>query len=393
MMRLGLSVYPEQEKLEDIEAYLKKGKEAGFDKVFTSLFSVDGTKEEIIEYFKNFTEIAHHYGYEVDGDCNNQFFEKMGAREDDLSVFKEMGIDTLRMDFPFNDERDAVLINNKDGIKIEFNTSMIDIVENALKNGADVKNITTCHNFYPQRYTCPSFEMVNDMNAYWKDKGIDVAMFMSSQEEGTHGPWPVSDGLPTIEEHRSIPVESQLKHMIAMKNVNQALFGNAYASDEEFEAIRKTMEQVYGEPSKTAEFHGLFAMIKDFLPKSENGRMPFKLRMDPGVTDFERELVFDFPMHSDLGDSMNYMLRSRFTRMMTDGKEIKPRKTDRDVFHRGDVLVVNDNCRHYAGEVQIVLKDMINDGQRNYIGTIDNSEQMILDLMGAGDLFTFEEAE
>ena len=56
------------------------------------------------------------------------------------------------------------------------------------------------------------------------------------------------------------------------------------------------------------------------------------------------------------------------------------------------MLIVNDNCKHYAGEVQIVLKDMENDGQRNLVGTIDPSEIMILKHMGAKDLFTFVEA-
>lgn len=395
MIRLGLSVYPEQENLEEIESYLKKGREAGFDKVFTSLFSVDGTREEIIQYFKDFTEIAHRYGYEVDGDCNAVFFEKMKAAPDDLSVFKEMGIDILRMDTPFQDERDALLINNKEGLKIEFNTSMIDIVEKAVENGADVTKITTCHNFYPQRYTCPSFEAVNNMNEYWKKKGIEVDMFLSSQVEGTHGPWPVSDGLPTIEEHRDIPVESQLKHMLAMKNVDVALLGNAFASDEELEALRKTMESAYAVQDMEKTLTGNLARLKPYLPKEiinrEVIRIPFKLHVDPEITETERTLVFDFPIHSDMGDSLNYILRSRWTRF-TNGKTPIPfRPCDKKEFTRGDVVVVNDNCRHYAGEVQIVLKNMKNDGQRNYIGHIDPDELMILDSMGAGDVFTFIE--
>ena len=50
---LGVSLYPEQEKLEDIDAYLKLASEHGFTKVFTSMFSVDGTREEIIKNFKD----------------------------------------------------------------------------------------------------------------------------------------------------------------------------------------------------------------------------------------------------------------------------------------------------------------------------------------------------
>ena len=56
---LGVSLYPEQETLEEIDAYLKKASTYGFKKVFTSMFSVPGTKEEIIAYFKDFIKIVH----------------------------------------------------------------------------------------------------------------------------------------------------------------------------------------------------------------------------------------------------------------------------------------------------------------------------------------------
>ena len=49
MITLGVSLYPEQEKLEDIEKYLKMASHYGFTKVFTSMFSVDGSREEVIE--------------------------------------------------------------------------------------------------------------------------------------------------------------------------------------------------------------------------------------------------------------------------------------------------------------------------------------------------------
>ena len=132
------------------------------------MFSVLGTKEEIIAYFKDFTKIVHKYGMIVSGDCNSELFHRLEATETDLSVFKDIGVDILRMDFSFNDKRDATLINNKEGIKIEMSTSFIDVIETAIKNGVKPENISTCHNFYPERYTAPSLEAINDINNYWK---------------------------------------------------------------------------------------------------------------------------------------------------------------------------------------------------------------------------------
>lgn len=382
---LGVSLYPEQETLEQIDAYLKTASEHGFTKVFTSMFSVPGTKEEVIAYFKDFCAIAHKYGMVVSGDCNGEFFDKLGATEKDLSVFKEIGMDILRMDFSFNDERDAVLINNVEGIKIELNTAMVPVIENAVKNGADIKNISTCHNFYPERYTAPSLEAINKVNEYWKEKGVPVAIFISSQVKGTHGPWPVSDGLPTIEEHRSMPIEVQLKHCLALNNVDEVIIGNAFASEEEFKAIAKVMKQVYVDVPKS---EGL-GFISDFIPHGEVKRIPFKINVEEGLTDTEKEILFDYPTHADLGDCLNYMLRSRWTRMIYKGKTIPERKSEKTKYTRGDVVIVNDNLAHYRGELQIVMKDMEVDGQRNLLGRIRDEELFILDSLGAGDMFTF----
>ena len=75
---LGVSVYPEQESLQQIDEYLKLASSHGFTKVFTSMFSVPGTKEEVADYFRKLTGIAHQYGMKVSGDCNTFFLEKMG---------------------------------------------------------------------------------------------------------------------------------------------------------------------------------------------------------------------------------------------------------------------------------------------------------------------------
>ncbi len=386
-IRLGVSLYPEQETLEQIDAYLKMASEYGFTKIFTSMFSVPGTKEEVITYFKDFCAIAHKYGMVVSGDCNGEFFHKLGATEHDLSVFKEIGIDIIRMDFSFNDERDAVLINNKEGIKIEMSTAFIPVIEAAIKNGADVANILTCHNFYPERYTAPSLEAINKVNEYWKAKNVPVAMFISSQVKGTHGPWPVSDGLPTIEEHRNLPLEVQLKHCLALKNVDEVIIGNAFASEEEFQAVAKVMEQVYTNVPKMENL----GFIGDLMPHGEVKRIPFKITPEEGLTQTEREILFDYPTHADMGDCLNYMLRSRWTRMIYKGRSIPERKCGKTAYTRGDVVIVNDNLEYYRGELQIVLKDIEVDGQRNLLGHISDEELFMLDCFGAGDMFTFIE--
>lgn len=75
---LGVSLYLEQEAMKEIEGYLTMASHYGFTKIFTSMFSVPGTKEEVFDYFKNFCDLAHKHGMKVSGDCNTAFFKKMG---------------------------------------------------------------------------------------------------------------------------------------------------------------------------------------------------------------------------------------------------------------------------------------------------------------------------
>ena len=132
MITLGVSLYPEQETMEEIESYLQLASRYGFTKIFTSIFSVPGTREEIITYFKNFTEIAHKYGMKVCGDANTDCLKMLGADESHLEVINEMGIDILRMDMCYRDERDVTLINNHYGVGVEMSAGFIAAIDAAL---------------------------------------------------------------------------------------------------------------------------------------------------------------------------------------------------------------------------------------------------------------------
>ena len=376
MIQLGVSLYPEQEAPQQIEDYLKLAKSFGFSKVFTSLFSVEGTKEEIVSYFKGLTSVAHKYGMEVYGDCNARFFMEMGASPDDLSIFKEIGLDVLRLDLMFNDERDVAIVNNKEGLGVQLNASLIPAVKHVLELGGDRSRIIGSYNFYPLRNTGAGSEDVMEANRFFKKEGMKTQIFISSLVKGTHGPWPVSDGLPTIEEDRDLPVGLQLRHVLAL-GCDEVIFGNAFVSEEEFAEIAETMKQiyVYGE-DKPFYFPG----IRSQIPIGNIERIPLTIELAEGVSDTEKEILFDFTKHNS-SEYTHIIIRSRWARFDFRPIPIEPRKCEKEFFEPGDVIIINGNVPRYKGEVHIARKKIRNDGTQNYVGRIAEEEMFLLDYL------------
>ena len=384
MITLGVSLYPEQETIEEIDNYLQLASKYGFTKIFTSIFSVPGTNEEVIEYFKNFTAIAHKYGMKVCGDANTDCLKKLGADEKNLDVIKEMGIDILRMDMCYRDERDVTLINNTYGIGVEMSAGFIPAIDKALADGANPNNLSVCHNFYPQEYTGCDLESIMRINEHWKSKGVKVALFITSHNPKDHGPWPVHDGLVTIEDHRFMSVADQVRHVLAMNNVDEILFGNAFATEEEFEQVADVMNEVYTHVEKVTQFG---SMIADILPHGDLKRLPLGIELEDGVTDIEKEILY-YGTHQ-VGESIHYMIRSRWTRLFYKDADIPCRVCDKEYFEKGDVLIVNNNLNYYKAEIQICMMPMKNTGQRNLIGHISKDALPILDLMSKSSIFCF----
>lgn len=56
-------------------------------------------------------------------------------------------------------------------------------------------------------------------------------------------------------------------------------------------------------------------------------------------------------------------------------------------FTKGDVIIVNDNLKHYAGELMIVLDQIRADDCYNYVGRVNGGEQLILDCIRPANSF------
>lgn len=360
MGRLGISVYPEHSTMQKDKEYIALAASYGFKRIFTCLLSVEGkTNEQIKEEFTEIIDYAHENGMEVILDVAPFVFERLGISYDNLSFFKEIHADGIRLDEGFDGLKESLMSYNPQNLKIEINASFGNkYLANIASHHPNTDNIITCHNFYPQRYTGLSMKHFNLCNEDIKKYNFKIAAFVSSQNEDTFGPWPVNEGLCTVEMHRNLPIDVQARHLFATGMIDDIIIANAFASKEELETLSR------------------------IIP----GLLTFKIDFEKQLNETERKIIYEH-QHFIRGDMSEYMARSTMPRV-TYAKESVPAENTRDM-KVGDIVIVNDNYLKYKGELQIVLKDMPNDGRKNVVGRICDNEMMLLDYIEPWKPFGF----
>ena len=349
MRRLGISVYPNKDNIQEVVDYIHLAGKYGFKRIFTCLISAaERPLDEVIEEFKIVLKAANEEGMEVIADLDPTVFNKLNASITDLGVFKEMGLSGIRLDAGFSGYEESIMSYNKHGLKIELNVSNGNkYLENILSYSANKENIYGCHNFYPHVYTGLSYEHFIKTSKQYKEQGIRTAAFVNSTA-ATHGPWPVSEGLCTLEQHRELPITVQAKHLFATNLIDDVLIANAFASEEELKALSELNKSMI---TLTAEVY-------------------------EETSELEEKIIFE-EHHFNRGDVSEYMIRSTQSRVKYKGEKFPPKNT-RDI-KRGDILIDSDLYTRYAGELQVALKDMKNSGKTSVVGRIAEEEIFLLD--------------
>lgn len=360
MGKLGISIYPEKTTEKEIYSYIDRARDNGFSRIFSCLLSVNDTKENIKKDFKKINTYAKEKGFEIIVDVSPRVFNELGISYKDLSFFKEIGADGLRLDMGFTGSEEALMTYNDENLKIEINmsnnTNYIDTIMDYIPNK---NNLIACHNFYPHRYSGLNFNHFMKCTERFNKYGIRTAAFITSQNKDTFGPWPVTDGLPTLEIHRNLPIEVQAKHLIALNNIDDIIISNCYPSEEEMKKLG--------------------SMRKDMVT--------FDLYIEDNVPEIEKKILFE-EKHFNRGDFSDNLIRSTQSRVKYKGNDFKLFNAP-EIIKRGDVVIESSEYGHYAGELQIALSDMKNSGKSNVVGHIKEDEIFILDYIRPWQKFNF----
>lgn len=359
MKHIGISIYPAKSTFEEDKDYLDLASKYGFSRVFMSLLEIQGDTTEVVEKFKKVIGYAKHVGMDTTLDISPGLFGQLGIDYKDLSFFKELGAAAIRLDLGFTGAEEAIMTENPEKLKIEVNMSGgTNYIDNVMSNRPNRDYLTASHNFYPQIYSGLSQAHFERTTAQFNQHRLQTAAFVTA-EKGKLGPWPVQQGLCTLEDHRYLSIHTQATHYKLMDTIDDLLIGNAYASEKEL----RLMSEAY---------LGSYPQLKiEFLED---------------VTTLEKKVILD-EVHSYRGDISAYMIRSSMTRIHYKNEDFPAHQTGS--IKKGDILICNNDFGQYKGETQIALKEMKNDGTRNIVGRIKEEAVFLLDYLAPSANFKF----
>lgn len=358
MRGLGISVYPDSKNIDQVLDYIERAASYGFSRIFTCLISAEGPLEEVVEQFKVVVAHANKFQMRVVADISPEVFQLYNLTHEDLDFFKDLGLWGIRLDLGFSGMEESFMTYHRSGLKVELNMSNgTKYVDNILSYRANTSQLIGCHNFYPHRFTGLSRAHFLNCSRQFKELGLRTAAFVSSPS-ADHGPWPVNEGLCTMEEHRNLPITVQAKDLFNTELIDDVIIGNAFASDEELKALG--------------------ALNKDLLEIS--------VELLTDIDDVERKIIFEEP-HFNRGDVSDYLIRSTQSRVKYKGHYFEPKNNI--PMEKGHVLIESALYPRYAGELQIAKASMPSNGKTNVVARVIPEELFLLDQILPWQKFKF----
>lgn len=362
---LGISVYPEKSSKLVVENYIKLAAKYGFSRLYLSLLQIElNTKEKMLKTYMETIKYAQNLGFEVVVDVSPRAYKTLEIELPDLSFFHKIGADRVRFDAHGDGFLEKQAINNRYGIKLEFNMSQFKTLAGFLAEfDIPTKDIITSHNFYPQKYTGLNLEYFVDLAKEYKSHGYRTAAYISSPN-GEIGPWPINDGLPSLEIHRNLPILTQAKHLFALNVIDDLIISNSFATEQE---------------------------LKELSELNPN-KIELDVKTLPIISAVERKILFDYDHHYRRGDINDYIVRSTWTRVYYKTSSI-PAISNKGDQKFGDIYVGNNSFFNYKGEMHLVLKEMPLDKRKNKVAEIVEHEKFLVKYIGPWKGFKLREVK
>ena len=361
MKKIGISIYPEKATFESDCLYITKSANLGFSRLFISLLEIKSDKEEIIKKFKQIITFAKEKNFEIILDVNPAIFKDLGISYSDLSFFANLGADGIRLDLGFSGSEEALMTHNPYDLLIEINMSHgTNYLENILSRRPRTGFLIGSHNFYPHEFTGLDYAYFEKCCQKFKKQNIPTAAFINAPS-ATYGPWPLEEGICTLEVHRHLSIETQAAHLLFSDLIDCVIIGNAYASDSELEAVARVAKM---------------------------RTVPISVELAPSASELEKNIVFG-STHIYRGEISPYVYRTKSDCRKKYVNHSIPQNNSCEI-EKGDILIDNELYQQYKGELQIAKQGREQNEKVNVVGKIHHEDFLLLDSLKPWSSFHFE---
>lgn len=357
-MENGISLYPGLDNTPDENlVLLEKAAQAGIRRVFTSLHIPETDVAALKQEIGSLLRAARRHHMEVISDVSPATCQLLDLPEFNPVSFRMLGITTLRLDYGFSAEEMARLTHRFPEMRFQLNASTITnrILKDLQDAGTDFSHIDALHNFYPRRGTGLSEPALVHANILLHRYGIRVGAFVASQGRRRS---PLSDGLPTLEEHRDETAELSARHLVAL-GCDSVFLADSLPTDEEIQAIG----QLQGDQ---VTLHAHY-MTKDPVQR-ELLTHTFTSRLDEA-----RDAI--------RAQESRPLLREMHATIHPDNTTTHP---------IGAITIDNEGYGRYMGELQIIRMPQPADPRTNVAAMVDESECNLLQYITPGRKFSFQ---
>ncbi len=323
---LGISVY-----LQDFDADYVRSASAYVDYVFTSLHIMEEEfdKPKFLELLALCREIE----LKVICDISPNTFAKLGLRADQLLELKALGIETVRLDFGFEDQ--AYIEHLKQYFEVVFNASVIDPYTPLLSNKVS-------HNFYPLLGSGLSRKDFLEKNRLFKEKELKIQAFIAGDELKR---FPLYAGLVTLEDHRC---------------------ENAYVAGLEMFREYAVDDVLVGDSKISLRY---LSYLARYL---RDGIITIECWLRPELAHLYNQIL---QLRRDNGRD--------FWRIESERKSVEISHNGRRP--RGAILQFNRLAKRYSGELYLARRDLAYDTATNQIGFVSPELVEVVDLLSGGD--------
>ena len=284
-------------------------------------------------------------GFRIIADVSTETCELFGET-DLLGLAKRLKLWALRIDYGFTPEEISAMA---EAMPVVLNASTTD-PEEAKQIFRSGSRVFALHNFYPRPETGLDEQMLLETTKNLQKAGLKVQAFIpgDSQKRG-----PIFEGLPTLEAHRRV--------------LPSAAFADL--------SIRYHMDDIFvGDPG---------------ISEKEQGRI--RLFCEEGILSVPAYLQEDCAWLYEKTftcrvDSPQWIVRFEESRT-TQKPPVLPESSGAEPRPRGTITMDNLSYGRYAGEIQMVRRELKSDSRVNVIGRVQEEAEILMDLIRGGQKF------